>query len=306
MNALKVGCALALFLAVGCDGAAPAAEVELADEDTKADADGMVKPIGTYYLQGAAEALAAPFFDLLVVKSDKTFYAEYMAPGSSFADPATVVRGTYKLTRTTAGKHYIRFTGLGAEAVKATYTTSGPGLTLTFGDAQPFTMAKSGDVRCDAAADCGLQGLPGDWACTQNTCVATTQSGPVASCNGGALVLEKSPDNDYEYVATIHDAGVVDYFIAESEKSYTQDGVTVTKRFPWMVQVVETAGQKTLVIRDFHLYDGGAEYLTSGPPGTSLTKEGAGMRLSIKGGYMPSSHSVIYYTVGDWFFESCE
>lgn len=126
----------------------------------------------------------------------------------------------------------------------------------------------------------------------------------VATCNDGAMILKSGPQEN-EFTAIIEDQGVVDYFIAESKKVHTDESGTVEKSFPTYVTVEEEDGVKRLIIRDFRVYDDGDRYATSGPPGTTIERTGDGMRLTIRGAKMPSSHSVVYYEIGNWYFESC-
>jgi hypothetical protein len=161
-----------------------------------------------------------------------------------------------------------------------------------------------------ASALClGCAADPGDDSLTSNV----TEASVVATCNDGAMVVSKLADNDWEYGAAVYDAGVVDWFVAQSqlveELPVTGEGATtasVQKEFPWMATVVEDDEGRRLLVRDLHVYDDGARYLTSGPPGSSVEWQGDGMMLSINGGKMISSHAIVYYNVGDWLFESCE
>ena len=43
------------------------------------------------------------------------------------------------------------------------------------------------------------------------------ESSIVATCNDGDMVVSKLADNDFEYVATIYDQGVVEWFEAQSQ-----------------------------------------------------------------------------------------
>lgn len=132
-----------------------------------------------------------------------------------------------------------------------------------------------------------------------------------ANCNGGALMIDRVRDH---YVATVTDSGIVDYFIDQSEQvfqttvEYSGESrvASVQKEFPWMVAVNEQGdGSKQLVISDLRL-DDDASFMTSGHPGSTISHIDGGLKLVITGSGMTSSHSISYYEVGNWFFESCE
>jgi hypothetical protein len=140
-----------------------------------------------------------------------------------------------------------------------------------------------------------------------------TESTPDAriTCNEGDLVLSKSESNDWEFLATVTDQGVVDWFVEQSERSVegqSSAGGTrmVDADFPWQVEIEEQEdGSRHLVLRELRANASG--YHTSGPPGSALEwVGGGGMRLSIANGFMPNSKEVVSYHVGDWTFESCQ
>ena len=142
-----------------------------------------------------------------------------------------------------------------------------------------------------------------------------TESTPDAriACNEGDLVLSKSKSNDWEFIATVTDQGVVDWFVEQSERSVegqSSAGGTrmVDADFPWQVEIEEQEdGTRHLVLRELRSNDSGERYQTSGPPGSSVEWiDGTGLRLSIRNGFMPNSKEVVSYHVGDWTFESCE
>jgi hypothetical protein len=134
---------------------------------------------------------------------------------------------------------------------------------------------------------------------------------PVESCNRGALVVEPSTERAGELVATVSDQGVVDWFVAQSELtsvttveySGVSREVTVQHEMPWMVSVEARSYGRALVVRD--LRASGDGYATSGPGGVTIRPEGEGLRLTISGSTMPSSHATVYYEVGQWLFEDC-
>jgi hypothetical protein len=132
------------------------------------------------------------------------------------------------------------------------------------------------------------------------------------TCNDGALVLHKSAENDWEFLATVTDQGVVDWFVAQSEgtvEGQSSAGGTrvVDAEFPWQVEIeAQEDGARHLVLGELRANASGERYQTSGPPGSTLEwVDGGGMRLSIANGFMPNSKEVVSYAVGDWTFESC-
>ena len=133
-----------------------------------------------------------------------------------------------------------------------------------------------------------------------------------ASCNEGSFLIERIGE---EYVAVITDSGVINYFLSQSDMTFQttveysgqSNTVTIQKELPWMVAVenIEGASQQ-LVIRDFRLDEMTGSLSTSGPPGNSISPIGGGLKLVINGSAMTNSHTVTYYEVGNWFFESCD
>jgi hypothetical protein len=142
---------------------------------------------------------------------------------------------------------------------------------------------------------------------------ATNQESAIV-CNDGDLVLTKSKDNDWEFIATVTDQGVVDWFVAQSEgtvegRSSAGNNLTVQADFPWQVTIEEQEdGTRHLVLGDLRSRDFGALYQTSGgPPGSSLEwVDNSAMRLSVGNGFLPNSKEVVTYELGSWTFETCE
>jgi hypothetical protein len=140
----------------------------------------------------------------------------------------------------------------------------------------------------------------------------SSNSDALISCNDGALLVRASEQNDWEHVVTVYDQNVVDWFIAQA--SATVEGTSssgeirrVDAELPWQMRVeTRDDGTRTLELRELRAHADGTRFTTSGPPGSSLTWEGAGMRLAIGNAFMPSSKEVVYYSVGEWLFESCE
>jgi hypothetical protein len=138
-----------------------------------------------------------------------------------------------------------------------------------------------------------------------------TEGAALETCNDGALLIEPSAERAGELVATVTDQGIVEWFIEQSERTSVRTvdysgasrEVTLQHEMPWMVSIVESTEGRLLVVRD--LRPSGDGYSTSGPGGVTIRREGQGLRLTISGQTMPFSHAVIYYEVGQWFFESC-
>ncbi len=130
----------------------------------------------------------------------------------------------------------------------------------------------------------------------------------VADCNDGALVLERSANNDGHIMATVTDENAVEYFITQSESvqceeiSYSNEtrDVCVQKSFHYSTTVTE---EGTLVLDQLHA--NGDDYTMSMRDGASLIHEGGGFRLTLRGSEMTSSHTVSYYEVGNWLFDAC-
>lgn len=162
------------------------------------------------------------------------------------------------------------------------------------------TSEAPGDVGPEGAIPGAADGFGGDGAA-------------LVSCNDGALVIERSADRPTEMIATIADHGVVDWFVAQSELtseeeveySGSRSTVTVEHALPWMVSVEERTEGSALIIRDLRPSPGGDGYALSGPGGVTIRPEGEGLRLTISGSTMPSSHTVVHYEVGQWLFEAC-
>lgn len=132
----------------------------------------------------------------------------------------------------------------------------------------------------------------------------------VLDCNEGALTVtqEKGPFDQNLYTVHIQDAGVVDYFLAESEK-YVQPQVS---GYPWDGQIrksfsrtveVKTSPSKTITISEFKRSSENSFGVGQYEPYLSL--DGRGGLLSIRSGTMVGSHSMASWEVGNWYFESC-
>lgn len=132
----------------------------------------------------------------------------------------------------------------------------------------------------------------------------------IISCNEGAMEVYQEQYGQKEFFAVVKDQGVINWFTEQSKQTYVTTNfngqpTTVQKEFPWMVEVSEDGGTKTMTIVDFRDY-GNWNYQTSGPGGVVLRPWAQGLDLIITGLKMTSSHSVSYYDVGTWFFEQCE
>lgn len=136
----------------------------------------------------------------------------------------------------------------------------------------------------------------------------------VASCNDASFVIEHSKTIEGNFIATISDVHVIDYILSESEDVYCEEveysresrTACVQKKLPWMATIDTTNdGSFIMVIRDFRIVNDGESYSTSGPANTQIIIKQEGVELTIRGAEATSSHSLTYYEVAKWHFESC-
>ena len=99
-----------------------------------------------------------------------------------------------------------------------------------------------------------------------------------------------------------------DYFMTQStmteceEISYSDESTNVCfqKRFHYSTTITEEGA----LLLD-HFYANGEDFTMSGRDGASLVREGNTLRLTLRGSEMTSSHTISYYEIGDWLFETC-
>jgi len=123
------------------------------------------------------------------------------------------------------------------------------------------------------------------------------------SCDAGAMQIEPVANSD-QFVATIADQGIIDYLVAESQKTATEQGYTVTKDFPYYVEVTDGPEGKRLVISELRYNEQLGQYSTSDPAAT-IEPVGEGMKLTMRGMQMPAYGVVVRYEIGNWGFQSC-
>jgi len=121
----------------------------------------------------------------------------------------------------------------------------------------------------------------------------------VASCDEGALVVES---DGMTFKAVVSDPNIVAYIEEESQGvACEQDGGgCVTKHLPWEATIEN--GILTLTG-----LNGSAEtmsFITS-YPGSTVKKEGEGMKLELRSSQLASSHVEVRYEIANWFFSSC-
>jgi hypothetical protein len=133
----------------------------------------------------------------------------------------------------------------------------------------------------------------------------------VMRCNNGALSVTEDAKRSGQYIATIGDNGVVNFFENETTKYVTltdssNNKVTIQKKLSWMMNFEVITGKKFFKITDFRFYPETKSFATSGGPGSFMKPIGNGYQLQLNSGNMTSSHSVAYYEIGNWTFESCK
>ena len=130
----------------------------------------------------------------------------------------------------------------------------------------------------------------------------------VAECDEGALVLEPSAEREGELIALVTDPEAVDYFVQQSEGVYCEELSYSSERRAVCVQR-QLHHSVTLTEDGSLLVDGlqasSDSFAVSGRAGARLDREGHGLRLTLSGSAMTSSHTVSYYEVGSWLFETC-
>ena len=121
----------------------------------------------------------------------------------------------------------------------------------------------------------------------------------VAFCDEGALVVESDGTT---FKAVVNDPNIVAYIDEQSQgAACAQDGGgCVTKHLPWEATIEN--GVLTLTG-----LNGSAEtmsFITS-YPGSTVKKEGEGMKLELRSSQLASSHVEVRYEIANWFFASC-
>jgi hypothetical protein len=121
----------------------------------------------------------------------------------------------------------------------------------------------------------------------------------VAFCDEGALVVES---DGTKFKAVVNDPNIVAYIEEQSKgTACAQDGGgCVTKHLPWEATIEN--GVLTLTG-----LNGSAEtmsFITS-YPGSTVKKEGEGMKLELRSSQLASSHVEVRYEIANWFFASC-
>jgi len=131
-------------------------------------------------------------------------------------------------------------------------------------------------------------------------------------CDDGALELEASPEVDGEYVATIRDEAIVDWFASRAGariEGHTPSGEvrSVDAALPSDVSITsKTDGARALVLRGLGASDDATRYSTPGAPGSSLAWTGNGMRLSLGNSEATDDGERVSYELGAWDFVACE
>lgn len=153
-------------LALGCSSATHTGSMLPGEvEETGGKADGRALPaIGTWVPAADEEESGAMYLSLL---SDKTYRFE------NDTEQNSVERGKYKFT-TAKGKHYIVLDSDSGERTRMSYELGERFLKLDF-ENYSLDFEQTGEAKCDAVADCSLQGIVvpacvGSFTCEESTC----------------------------------------------------------------------------------------------------------------------------------------
>jgi hypothetical protein len=127
-----------------------------------------------------------------------------------------------------------------------------------------------------------------------------------AQCGEGFALVDRA---DGSKVAVVRDQAAIEHFLAKSAETFeatleysgTTSTVTLERRFPWQISVSGEPGARVLELEELRDVGDGS-LLTSGPPGSEVSFDGARVTMSVRASQMPTSRSVVYYDVGRWSF----
>jgi hypothetical protein len=143
----------------------------------------------------------------------------------------------------------------------------------------------------------------------------STLAADLISCNNGDLIVSEGDTETYydsrtskQLSVTVTNQGVIKYFEERSKEEYTGASyyggqVTIEKAFPSYVKIQGSGNNRKMVISTFTPTRDG--YSTAGPGGVSLKSYKNGFDLRIDGSNMPNSHTMLIYSIGNWYFEDC-
>lgn len=141
-----------------------------------------------------------------------------------------------------------------------------------------------------------------------------SSNGLIASCNDGDLKVSSvlRPEGFVTHEAVISDAGVIDFFLAETRKTVKPNisgypwGGEVLKKFPWSVKIEGEGNDRVLRITGLNRDSSDPREFSGSQHTGSLDAYDRGLRVRIEGSEMVGSHSHAFWVVGEWFFESCQ
>jgi|GEM_PF-3661801 len=116
------------------------------------------------------------------------------------------------------------------------------------------------------------------------------------------------------YDAVVRDPAAVAWFVAQSETTFEAETEyipgrpvrhVVQRRFPPEMRVEQVDGQPALTVSGLRPQSNGSWFATGGPSGVQLSSDGRGLRMLVRGSYMPGSRALIRYEVGEWAFDAC-
>ena len=161
-------------------------------EDPAGLEDGVVRPVGTFRLDGAM----AGELTILALKTDKTYHAETMIYCVKAPCYPLVDEGTYRYTKS-GNTRYIRLYGPAGEKLhRFAYRFQSDVLYLRDTDTENdwFEMYRSYDGWCGEPSDCEIQNLsqprcPGEWTCGYDgVCAYECQTINACEAAGGECV----------------------------------------------------------------------------------------------------------------------
>jgi hypothetical protein len=165
-------------------------------------------------------------------------------------------------------------------------------------------------------AQCGkINVLSRGYANAQSYTFKTPRS---ISCAAGTLKLAPSPGGAIgdmvPWNAVISDPSAIDYFVAESTKTFDfyepsyncgqPFHAQITKHLPYSAAVAGQGASRTLTATGLYSYTNGGAF-ASGQYGVQIDPSGDGFKVTINGVDMPCSHSAAGYEVGSWTFPHC-
>ena len=169
-------------------------------DDLEEKGDGVTYPVGTY----EAAATAAGELTLLVLKTDKTFYAEQFVVCITAPCNPVAIEGKYKFTKSSTKKYLRLLDEDGELIVRYAYKLSSGGtLKIAPSPYTKFASLKAVETDrawCESPADCKIQNLPqpkcpGKWLCETGMCHYSECSLASACETAGGQCVGLTPTN---------------------------------------------------------------------------------------------------------------